>query len=84
MNTEETIKGFIPGIVYRFLTSQLSIILIILSFCLGISAILITPREEEPQIVVPLADVFVHVPGSSPEEIENACLYAIGKIFMAN
>jgi multidrug efflux pump subunit AcrB len=71
MNTEETIKGFIPGIVYRFLTSQLSIILIILSFCLGISAILITPREEEPQIVVPLADVFVHVPGSSPEEIET-------------
>ncbi|ETR70658.1 MAG: hypothetical protein OMM_03082 [Candidatus Magnetoglobus multicellularis str. Araruama] len=71
MNTEETIKGFIPGIVYRFLTSQLSIIFIILSFCLGVSAILITPREEEPQIVVPLADVFIHAPGASPEEIEK-------------
>jgi len=71
MNTEETSKGFIPGIVYRFLTSQLSIIFIILSFCLGISAILITPREEEPQIVVPLADIYVHAPGSSPEEIEK-------------
>ncbi|KPA09619.1 multidrug transporter AcrB [Candidatus Magnetomorum sp. HK-1] len=71
MKTEETIKGFIPGIVYRFLTSQLSIIVIILSFCLGISAILVTPREEEPQIVVPLADIYVHAPGSSPEEIEK-------------
>jgi multidrug efflux pump subunit AcrB len=71
MDTEVTVKGVIPGIVYRFLTSQLSIILIILSFCLGISAILITPREEEPQIVVPLADVYVHAPGSSPEEIEK-------------
>jgi len=71
MSTDDTVKGFIPGIVYRFLTSQLSIILIILSFCLGISAILITPREEEPQIVVPLADVYVHAPGSSPEEIEK-------------
>ena len=30
-----------------------------------------TPREEEPQIVVPLADVFVHAPGANPEEIEK-------------
>jgi len=64
-------KGFIAGIVHQFLTSQLSIIMLILAFCLGISAILLTPREEEPQIIVPLADIYVHAPGATPAEIEQ-------------
>lgn len=63
--------GVIPAIVHRFLTSQLSIILIILSLCLGVAAILVTPREEDPQIVVPLADIFVSAPGASTEEVEK-------------
>ncbi len=72
MTTEEySPKGFILGIVHKFLTSQMSIILIILSLCLGIAAVLVTPREEEPQIVVPMADVMVSAPGSSPEEVEK-------------
>jgi multidrug efflux pump subunit AcrB len=64
-------KGFIAGIVHRFLTSQLSIILIILSLCLGVAAIMVTPREEDPQIVVPLADIYVNAPGSSVDEVEK-------------
>lgn len=64
-------KGFIRSIVEKFLDSRLSIIFVILSLCLGIAAITITPREEEPQIVVPLADVYIQVPGASPSEIEN-------------
>ena len=67
----EAITGFIPGIVRRFLSGQLSILLIILAVCLGAAAILLTPREEEPQIVVPLADVFVEFPGASAEEVEK-------------
>jgi multidrug efflux pump subunit AcrB len=58
-------------IVEKFLTSNLSIILIIISICCGIAALLVTPREEEPQIVVPFADVYVHVPGASAEEVEQ-------------
>ncbi len=64
-------NGFIGALVYRFLTSQLSIILIILSLCLGVAAILVTPREEDPQIVVPLADVYLSVPGATAEEVEK-------------
>jgi multidrug efflux pump subunit AcrB len=73
MSTESNASpgGLIPRIVQLFLTSQLSIILIIAALGLGIAAILVTPREEEPQIVVPLADVFVHAPGANPEEIEK-------------
>ncbi|MGD9310886.1 MAG: efflux RND transporter permease subunit, partial [Desulfosarcina sp.] len=63
--------GFLAAVVRRFLTSQLSIILIILSLCLGVAAILITPREEDPQIVVPLADIYVSAPGASAEEVEK-------------
>jgi multidrug efflux pump subunit AcrB len=67
----EAITGFIPGIVRRFLSGHLSILLIILAVCLGAAAILLTPREEEPQIVVPLADVYVEFPGASAEEVEK-------------
>jgi multidrug efflux pump subunit AcrB len=63
--------GLIPRIVDQFLTSKLSILLILLSLCLGAAAILATPREEEPQIVVPLADVYVQAPGASSEEVEK-------------
>ncbi|MBW1900534.1 MAG: efflux RND transporter permease subunit [Deltaproteobacteria bacterium] len=63
--------GVIVNIVRQFQNSQLSIILILGALCLGAAAILGTPREEEPQIVVPLADVYVHAPGAGPREIEN-------------
>ena len=58
-------------IVKKFITSHLSIILIIISLSLGIAAVLVTPREEGPQIVVPLADVYITAPGASPREIEK-------------
>lgn len=58
-------------VVNLFLTSRLSVLLILAAFCLGAAAILITPREEEPQIVVPLADVFIQAPGASAAEVEK-------------
>ena len=61
----------LSAIVEKFLTSNLSIIIIILSLFAGAAALLITPREEEPQIVVPMADVYVHFPGASAEEVER-------------
>lgn len=63
--------GFIGAIIERFLDSNLSILLLILATGLGLSAIHITPREEEPQIIVPMADVIVQYPGGSAEEIEK-------------
>ncbi len=54
-----------------FLESNLSIILILLSLIVGFAALWITPREEDPQIVVPLADVFVEFPGHSAAEVEQ-------------
>jgi multidrug efflux pump subunit AcrB len=63
--------GLMARIVRPFVTSQVSVLLIILALCLGVAAVQLTPREEEPQIVVPLADVLVNVPGSSAQEVER-------------
>lgn len=63
--------GIISKIVQTFLSSQLSVILILVALCLGVFSVYITPKEEEPQIVVPMADIYVRAPGATPEEIEK-------------
>ncbi|KAA3612897.1 MAG: AcrB/AcrD/AcrF family protein [Planctomycetota bacterium] len=71
---EETRKqagGFLAGVVARFLEGRNALLLLLLALVLGVAAVLGTPREEEPQIVVPLADVFVEVPGYSAKEVER-------------
>ncbi|WP_152004796.1 efflux RND transporter permease subunit [Desulfoluna spongiiphila] len=68
-NTMDT--GVVMGMVKRFLTSKLSVIMVMAALLLGMAAILITPREEEPQIVVPMADIYVQAPGATAEEVEH-------------
>lgn len=58
-------------IVEVLLRGNLSVMLIAISLLCGVAALSLTPREEEPQIVVPLADVIIQVPGASPEEVEK-------------
>lgn len=62
--------SFTVSIVRLFTTSQLSLLLLIISLLAGAAALVLTPREEDPQIVVPVMDVLVKYPGASSEEIE--------------
>ena len=62
---------FTNKIVTIFLNSNLSLILILLATILGFAALWLTPREEDPQIVVPLADIYVNFPGHSAGEVEQ-------------
>lgn len=64
-------RGFTTKIVEIFITSKLSLLLLIASFIAGFAALALTPREEEPQIIVPVADILISVPGSSAEEVEK-------------
>jgi multidrug efflux pump subunit AcrB len=64
-------RGLTAKIVQIFITSKLSILLLLASVLAGALALVVTPREEDPQIVVPFADVFVRFPGASAEETEN-------------
>ena len=63
--------GFAGMIARAFLQSQLTPILVVVSLLLGFFVVGITPREEEPQIIVPMIDVQVSYPGANPQEIEE-------------
>lgn len=58
-------------IAKAFQKSAITPLLAIVGLLLGIFAIIITPKEEEPQIDVTFADVFIPFPGASPKEVEN-------------
>jgi multidrug efflux pump subunit AcrB len=62
---------WMTGIVVAFLHGNLSVLLILISLIAGAIALWITPREEDPQIVVPIADVMVNMPGASAREVER-------------
>jgi len=54
-----------------FIKSKLTPLVIVASILLGVGAVLMLPREEEPQIIVPMIDVFVQMPGASAKEVEE-------------
>lgn len=72
--------NFTNKIVKIFLESNLSLILILLATVVGLTALGLTPREEDPQIVVPLADVYVNFPGHSAAEVEQLVSTPLEKI----
>ena len=54
-----------------FINSKLTPLIIAAAVLLGVGAVLLLPREEEPQIIVPMIDVFVQMPGASAREVEE-------------
>lgn len=54
-----------------FITSPLSLLLLLAFFAVGLLGLQMTPRQEDPQISVPMVDIFVHYPGASAQEVEN-------------
>ncbi|MEN6622381.1 MAG: efflux RND transporter permease subunit [Smithella sp.] len=71
------ISGRIAG---AFIKSKLTPLLVIAAFLLGIFAVFVTPREEEPQINVPMIDVFVSYPGATPKEVEERVTIPMEKL----
>ena len=54
-----------------FIDSKLTPVIIIAAILLGAAAVIALPREEEPQIIVPMIDIFVQMPGASSKEVEQ-------------
>ena len=73
-------RGFLTRITSYFVDSKLTPIIIMATLLLGIFAVLNTPSEEEPQIVVPMIDVFVEMPGATAKEIETRVIYPMEKL----
>jgi len=62
--------GISGKIAQTFIQSKLTPLIVLASIILGMFAMAVTPREEEPQIIVPMADVFVQYPGATAQEVE--------------
>src|ERR1700687_5238114 len=67
-------------IAHTFIDSKLTPLFIVAALLLGAFSILKTPREEEPQIVVPMLDVFVQMPGASAEEVAQRATVPMEKL----
>ena len=63
--------GFAGRMASLFINSKLTPIIVAASLLLGLFAVLMLPREEEPQIKVPMIDVMVAMPGATAQEVEN-------------
>jgi multidrug efflux pump subunit AcrB len=63
--------GLAGRIAQTFIDSKLTPLIIVTSVLLGLAAVLLLPREEEPQIKVPMIDVLVSMPGAGSKEIEE-------------
>jgi len=63
--------GLSGRIAKSFLTTEITPLLALVGFLLGVFAVIITPREEEPQINVTFANVFIPFPGATAKEVEQ-------------
>jgi multidrug efflux pump subunit AcrB len=63
--------GFAGNIAKAFIQSKLTILLMIAFLMIGAYSTFLIPREEEPQIQVPMADIFIGYPGASPKDVET-------------
>jgi multidrug efflux pump subunit AcrB len=71
MSAERTSLGISGRIAAAFQASRMTPLLALVALLMGIFATLVTPREEEPQIDVTMADVLVAFPGASAKDVEN-------------
>ncbi len=63
--------GIAGKIAQAFIDSKLTPLIVVASLLLGLFAVKMTPREEEPQIVVPMVDIYLPMPGATPKEVEE-------------
>ena len=72
--------GLAGKIAKAFIDSRLTPLVIAASLLLGLFSVLATPREEEPQIAVPMLDVFASMPGASAREVEQRVTIPMEKL----
>ncbi len=73
-------KGLAGKIANAFITSKLTPLLMAAFLVIGLYTAYLTPREEEPQISVPIADIFVQYPGAGSQEVESRVTAPLEKI----
>ncbi|MEQ1853582.1 MAG: efflux RND transporter permease subunit, partial [Chthoniobacteraceae bacterium] len=79
-NPASSSAGIAGKIAHTFINSKLTPLLVITAVLLGMAAIFLLPREEEPQIKVPMVDVLVAMPGFSAKEVEERATRPMEKL----
>jgi len=74
---QDGLSGKIAGF---FINSKLTILLMVALMIIGVYSSFLIPREEEPQINVPMADILIGYPGATPAEVENRVVKPLEKI----
>jgi multidrug efflux pump subunit AcrB len=72
--------GLAGHIAHAFIDSKLTPLIVVASVLLGAFAVFMLPREEEPQIKVPMIDVLVAMPGFSAKEVEERATRPMEKL----
>ena len=72
--------GLAGRIAQSFIDSKLTLLIVIASLLLGVFAVVMLPREEEPQIKVPMVDVLVSMPGFHAKEVEERATRPMEKL----
>ena len=71
----------IAGLLARaFISSRLSPLVLLALLALGIIGLVVAPRQEDPQISVPLVDIFVRYPGASSEQVAGLAVKPLERI----
>lgn len=73
-------EGIAGKVANFFIHSKLTVLLMVALMIIGVYSSFLIPREEEPQIIVPMADIMVGYPGASPEEVESRVVKPLEKI----
>ena len=73
-------EGLAGKIAKVFIGSKLTVLLMVVFMVIGVYSSFLIPREEEPQIDVPMADIFVGYPGASPTEVESRVIKPLEKL----
>ncbi len=73
-------EGISGKIANFFINSKLTILLMVALMIIGVYSSFLIPREEEPQINVPMADIMVGYPGATPAEVESRVAKPLEKI----
>lgn len=80
MNEEARQLGFAGHVARAFIDSKLTPLIVVTSVLLGLGAVWLLPREEEPQIKAPMIDVMVAMPGFSAQEVEQRATRPMEKL----
>ena len=79
-NSADAHLGIAGRIAESFIDSKLTLLIVIASLLLGVFAVVMLPREEEPQIKVPMVDVLVSMPGFHAKEVEERATRPMEKL----